>query len=130
MEMQGSYQFLHALDNFIYHYSFGDRIGEMTVSGIGFVGDPEITNASCAGDNVVDTKNICGLHELYMRRKQSTILDNTLLKIGHDACLGGAYWAFLTGMRLEVSAGVNGGAPLGQWSLRLHVIPPRPPLVG
>jgi hypothetical protein len=38
LEMQGNYQFLHALDQFIYYYNFGDRVGELTVSGFGFIG--------------------------------------------------------------------------------------------
>lgn len=37
IQSQSNYQFLHSLENLIYVYSFGDRIGETTLAGIGFV---------------------------------------------------------------------------------------------
>lgn len=34
---QNNYQFLHSLENLIYVYSFGERIGELTISGLGWI---------------------------------------------------------------------------------------------
>ena len=114
-EMQGNYQFLHALDRFVYFYSFGDRIGEITVSGISFAAPP------CGGGaGVLKPPTICSLYDLYAEKKQSKL--KKAVKIGASNC--GAARGFLTGMRLEVTA-ANSGVPIGQWSLRFHVIPPR-----
>lgn len=115
LEMQGNYQFLHALDRFIYYYSFGDRVGEMTVSGMGFVG-----KVCTPGMGYAAHDGICSLYDLYASNKQSKI--RSALNITAGTC--DAFKAFLTGMRIEVSSG-QGGVPIGQWSLRFHVIPPR-----
>ncbi len=115
LEMSGNYQFLHALDRFIYYYSFGDRVGEMTVSGMGFVG------AVCGpGSGVRTQPSICGIYDFYKSNRQAN--KKQALTVGADQC--GAFKAFLTGMRMEVSSG-QGGMPIGQWSLRFHVLPPR-----
>ena len=37
IENQSNYQFLHSLENLVYVYSFGDRVGTTTIAGIGFV---------------------------------------------------------------------------------------------
>lgn len=111
LEMQGNYQFLHALDQFIYYYNFGDRVGELTVSGFGFIGG---TCGAAGGGNV------CGMLGFYMNNRQSKV--KQAIPVGTDKC--GTFWAFLTGMRLEIASGA-GGVPIGQWSLRFHVIPPR-----
>ena len=36
--MSGNYQFLHTIGNDIYIYAFGDRIGQVTVSGLAMAG--------------------------------------------------------------------------------------------
>jgi hypothetical protein len=114
MEMQGNYQFLHALDKFVYFYSFGDRIGELTVSGLGFAKDPTATDNCTLSD-----ANICDLYTFYLAKRQSAT--KSALTIGIGGCAP-AFKGFLTGMRLEVSSNV-GGVPIGQWSLRFHTIP-------
>jgi len=114
LEMQGNYQFLHSLDQFIYYYNFGDRVGELTVSGIGFVG------GTCSLPGPDGNGDICGIYDLYLNKRQSVM--KKAMPIGADKC--GTLWAFLTGMRLEVSLH-SSGVPLGQWSLRFHAIPPR-----
>ena len=45
----GNYQFLHTLRNFIYVYVFGEKVGDLTISGIsfgGFCGDAYMTGPS------------------------------------------------------------------------------------
>jgi hypothetical protein len=112
LEMQGNFQFLHSLDQFIYYYNFGDRIGELTVSGMGFVG------GSCGTSE--NSGDVCGIYNLYLSKRQS--VSRRAMAVGNDKC--GTFWAFLTGMRLEMSQHAS-GVPLGQWSMRFHVIPPR-----
>lgn len=113
LEMQGNYQFLHSLDQFIYYYNFGDRVGELTVSGFGFIG------GTC-GPGGGGGGNVCGILDFYMSNRQSKV--KRAIPVGTDKC--GTFWSFLTGMRLEIASGA-GGVPIGQWSLRFHVIPPR-----
>lgn len=115
LEMQGNYQFLHALDEFIYYYNFGDRVGEMTVSGFGFMGGETCNNTSSPGSG-----SVCGILDFYLENRQSK--KRQAIPVGPNDC--GDFWAFLTGMRLEVSSG-SAGVPIGQWSLRFHVIPPK-----
>ena len=115
LEMQGNYQFLHSLDQFIYYYNFGDRIGEMTVSGFGFM------ERTCEPGGLLNRSgNVCGILDFYDKNKQSK--RRQAITVGTDKC--GTFNAFLTGMRLEISSGA-GGMPIGQWSFRFHVIPPR-----
>jgi hypothetical protein len=115
-EMQGNYQFLHSLDQFVYYYNFGDRVGELTVSGFGFLEQPcnEVTTG-------LASQGVCGILDFYLNNRQAKL--KKALTIGADKC--GTFFAFLTGMRIEMSSG-NLGVPVGQWSLRFHVIPPRP----
>jgi hypothetical protein len=114
LEMQGNFQFLHSLDQFIYYYNFGDRVGELTVSGMGFVG------GNCGVSRGGNNGDICGIYDLYSSKRQS--VSKKAMQVGADKC--GTFWAFLTGMRIEMSQH-SSGVPLGQWSLRFHVIPPR-----
>lgn len=37
LEVGGNYQFLHTVNDFIYFYSFGDRVGELNVTGMAFI---------------------------------------------------------------------------------------------
>lgn len=116
LEMQGNYQFLHALDKFIYFYSFGDRVSELTVSGLAFAG-----RVCGLDEDDPAAADICSLYNLYKTKRQA--ISSKAINIGAGNCEP-AFKGFLTGMRLEVSANA-GGVPVGQWSLRFHVIPPR-----
>jgi hypothetical protein len=83
LEMQGNYQFLHTLDNFVYYYSFGDRVGEMIVSGIGLSAEPALPTTPA------QQKGICGLYSLYMenrrrkRKQQISKLVTTTAEVDH-----------------------------------------------
>lgn len=105
IEQSGNYQFLNTVNNFIYVYSFGDRISEMTVSGLGFV-------KTC---NAEETK-INNIFTFYNTNKISRGLQLSVT-LG-DA--NEAFYAFLTGMRCELQDPMT---MIGQWSLRFHVVP-------
>ena len=111
LAMQGNYQFLHTLDQFIYFYNFGDRISELTMSGFCFSSD-----ASCAA--VDASRKISGFFKFYSEKRQAQL--KKPLKIQLD--VAPPMYAFLTGARLGVAVN-NLSTPLGQWSLRFHVIP-------
>ena len=114
LEMSGNYQFLHTVNDFIYFYAFGDRVGQLSISGIGFV--------KPCGEN---TKRppILSLYDYYMTNRASkrggkafaiTLADNSGPRTFHG---------FLTGVRLDVNDGTIG--TVGYWTLRFDVIPQR-----
>lgn len=105
LELSGNYQFLHTVSDFIYFYAFGDRVGELTVSGMGFLG-------TCSGNSA----KVCGIYDYYMTNRIAA--RDTAMSVSMDSC--GAFFAFLTGMRMEVP---KPELPIAQWVLRFHVIP-------
>jgi hypothetical protein len=107
LEQNGNYQFLHTVNDFIYVYSFGDRVGELVVSGIGFA-------ATCA--NASNAK-LCNVYDFYRKNKLST---NGRLSVTIGDCPNSTFYAFLTGCRLEMQ---DPATLIGQWSLRFSVIP-------
>ena len=107
LEQNGNYQFLHTVNDFIYVYSFGDRVGELVVSGIGFA-------ATCASAN---NAKLCNVYDFYRKNKLSV---NGRLLVTLGDCPNSTFYAFLTGCRLEMQ---DAATMLGQWSLRLSIIP-------
>jgi hypothetical protein len=110
LQLHTNHQFLHALDEFTYVFPFGDRVGELTVTGITF-----LSSGDCAAEL---GKGICGIYEYYManRLTPSTGKTPTLIQVGGCAppMLG-----FLTGLRMET---VRPELPIVQWVLRFNVI--------
>lgn len=106
IEQSGNYQFLNTVNNFIYVYSFGDRIGEMVVSGVGFV-------KTCSG---ADNAKLCNVFNFYNSNK---ISKGRQLSVTIGDC-GEAFYAFLTGMRVELQDPMT---MIGQWSLRFNIVP-------
>lgn len=109
LELQGNYQFLHTVNEFIYLYTFGDRIGELVLTGMGFFGDLCPT-AQFAG-------NTCTIIEFYKKNRVAKRPDPVSVSIGD--C--GIFLAFLTGMRVEIS---KPESSVAQWVLRFNVLPP------
>lgn len=108
LEQNGNFQFLHTVNDFIYVYSFGDRVGELVVSGIGFA-------KTCASANGA---KLCGVLDFYNTNKLSNV-GNLSVQLGDCAP---PFFAFLTGMRMELQ---DPRTLVAQWSLRLSVIPKR-----
>jgi hypothetical protein len=105
LDMATNQQFLHTLNDFIYVHVFGDRIGELTVSGLCFMGET------------------CGSPELSVRRAVQLYNRYRLSreKKGYQVALSdaGTFWGFLTGARID---SVRPDLMMAQWSLRLNVI--------
>lgn len=108
LEQNGNFQFLHTVNDFIYVYSFGDRVGELVISGIGFA-------KTCSSAN--DAK-LCGVLDFYNANKLSKV-GNLSVTLGDCAP---PFFAFLTGMRMELQ---DPRTLVAQWSLRLNVVPKR-----
>ena len=101
----GNYQFLHTLNETIYVYVFGDRIGELRVSGIAF------SNA-CHGGGGSGMKQII---DSYKTNRLAEKGGPVLVNFGATT-----YRGFLTGMNLDV---VDPERNLGQWAFRFHTFP-------
>jgi hypothetical protein len=120
LELSTNHQFLHTLDEFIYAFAFGDRIGELTLTGIAFTvpvcagGDGASGNA--AQRSITDKVKQENVYEFYLANKFSKSLRPTKIQIGGA---GIKLIGFLTGMRMEVP---NPQLPIMQWALRYNVV--------
>jgi hypothetical protein len=103
---QGNYQFLHSLRNFIYVYIFGERIGEITLSGLAFVG-------KCPNN---DTDGLSKVMEYYNKKGISFSGEPVNITVGRAP-----FSAFLVGAKFEI---VNPKARIGQFALAFKLIPP------
>lgn len=115
LELSGNYQFLHTVNDFIYFYAFGDRIGTLSISGIAFI------NACENSTNGVVPKSLIDLYDWYQEKRavknSAEPLDVQIVDSKKTASFSG----FLTGMRADISD--NGMGFIGNWSLRFDVLP-------
>lgn len=119
LELSGNYQFLHTVDDFVYFYAFGDRVGSLTVRGIGFL---RICPPARLQDTTKKGAAILELYDYYNNNKaiarRGMALDIVLTApSGHSIQLYG----FLTGMRMDINQEDSG--PIGSWILRFDVLP-------
>ena len=114
LELSSNHQFLHTLNNFIYVFSFGDRVGELTVSGIA------VTGCYSSNDGKTSTGakkgSIAELYERYLQKRLAANLTPSLITIGDSTV---SLLGFLTGMSMEIP---NPALPIAQWSFRYNVI--------
>ena len=106
LEQQGNYQFLHTVNDFIYLYVFGDLIGELVITGMGFYSN------GCG-----DEGSVCQIFNYYNRKRIAKNPEPIRIKLGKCDTLKG----FLTGMRVEAS---KPETSVAQWVLRFNVLPP------
>lgn len=106
LDLSTNQQFLHTLNDFIYVHVFGDRIGALTVSGMGFIGD------TCGDGSSQGVGAAVGLYNKYRLSKE---------KKGYPIALSdaGMFWGFLTGLRIDSA---RPDLMMVQWSLRFNVI--------
>lgn len=100
----GNYQFLHTLDDTVFVYVFGRRIGELRVSGVGF-------SANCDGQQAGSDQVI----DWFENNQLSASGRPVIVGLG-----GRRFRGFLTGMQLDV---VDAETQLSQWSLRFNTFP-------
>lgn len=99
-------QFLHSLGNRVYIYSFGDRLGQITLSGMAFATSCEFGATSHSAKNVL---------EWYKTNKASTRGDAIRVSI-----FDYAFQAFLISLTADV---VDDKTKLVQWSITLATLP-------
>lgn len=111
LELSGNYQFLHTLNDFIYVYSFGERIGVLNLNGVGFT-------KPCGSDKGA----IMEVYNPYYKDNRISQSANPLKIVIEDSKTKGTFMGFLTGMRIDVTSDTAVG-PLGYWSLRFELLP-------
>lgn len=111
LELSGNYQFLHTLNDFIYAYSFGDRIGSLNIGGVGFA-------KPCNGAK----GSLLKAYEWYKanRISRATQIMTIVLR---DSASSGTFLGFLTGMKLDASSGDDAIGAVGHWSMRFEILP-------
>lgn len=112
LELSTNHQFLHTLDEFIYAFAFGDRVGELTLTGVAFTA-PACKSEGGDISNEVKQENV---YEFYLAQKFSKSLTPTKITIGGSAI---QLVGFLTGVRMSVP---DPQLPIMQWALRFSVI--------
>lgn len=110
LEHSGNYQFLHTLNDFIYAYSFGDRIGTLNVSGVGFTNPCDGVKGS-----------LLKAYEWYKANRISKAQKALSIEI-KDSASSAVFLGFLTGVRLDATTNDDIGA-IGYWSMRFEIIP-------
>lgn len=101
---KGNYQFLHALDETIYAYVFGDRIGELSVSGMCF-------SNTCEGG----ASGMKQIIDAYRANRIAQRGEPVQVSFGEVD-----YRGFLVGMSLDVA---DAEKLLGQWTFRFQTFP-------
>lgn len=108
ISQQGNFQFLHTLRNYVYVYVFGERIADLTVSGVMFL------NSCRDGQNDRDTgwRKIYDFYDQYRLSKNPAPV---VVSIG-----GITVEAFLVGMTMQAQ---DAGNMLGQFSMAFKYLP-------
>lgn len=109
---QSNFQFLHTVGNEIYIYVFGDRVGQMTVSGLSFAADCGI-NSSGVGSG---SHGFEGVLKWYEENRVSAKQDPVKVMVGSGEAING----FVVGMTADV---VDHNIRLMSWNLSLMVLP-------
>jgi hypothetical protein len=112
LELNTNHQFLHSLDEFIYVFAFGDRIGELTLSGISFTG------TVCGTSGPITDAAADSIYKYYADNRLAAKTIPAQITIGGNQS-SAQLLGFLTGMRLELPNPAN---PIAQWTLRFAVI--------
>jgi hypothetical protein len=108
LELSTNHQFLHSLNDLIYVFAFGDRVGELTLTGVSFVGECEAAQKGKA----------LKILNYYLQKRLSKTLKPAFIKLnGEDAST--QMLGFLTGVRTEM---MNPELPIVQWILRYSVV--------
>lgn len=103
-------QFLHTLGSRIYIYNFGDQIGRLGLSGLGF-GNP------CTGGGCDDMTGLEGMYQWYRKNRASTRKRPVEMMIGSQPLEG-----TVVNFNADIIEAASG---LVQWELQLATVPER-----
>lgn len=105
---QGGYQFLHSLREYIYIYIFSERIGELAVNGMTFMGD-------CGDYGEPGNSGIERVLQYYNAMRATKRLAPVVVQIGATTFSG-----FLLGAKAEITDSDTG---LGRFAFKFHFPP-------
>jgi len=113
LEMSGNYQFLHSLNELVYFYAFGDRVGTLVLNGLGFL-------VACGGRGS-KLPEFDGLYSFYMKNRAAASGNKAMQIVLTNSGKSIQLWGFLTGMRIDVTDSQMG--VIGYWTMRFEVLP-------
>jgi hypothetical protein len=105
VSQQSNFQFLHTLGSSIYVFSFGDRVGQLTLSGLCF------TDCSTGDSGIEEMLAYYNANRLAARQDQVEVI------IGSTSIRG-----FLVGSTIDI---VRPEDQLGQFALNISTLPER-----
>ena len=116
VQESANFQFMQTLGSDIYVYTFGDRIGQMTLGGLAFA------TADCSLKPGAGTEHgIAKVRRFYVNNKISSRKDPLEIALGNSDQV---VTAFLTGFSFSIA---DIPTSLISWQMSLAVIPPKPP---
>jgi hypothetical protein len=107
VSQQGNYQFLHTLGNDVYIYVFGDRIGEVTISGLAFPVDCDKSGSPLGAELIFDW---------YKDNRVAKRVQPVTITIGLKTIIQG----FVTSLTLDT---VDPATGVVQWNMQMVVLP-------
>jgi hypothetical protein len=113
LEMVGNYQFLHTVNDFVYFYAFGDRVGTLRVSGVSFI--KNCLEVEKRGARFIEPYNYYMANRAAQRGGRAVTI--TLATPDKEI----TFYGFLVGIRME--AADNQMGPIGHWTMRFDVLP-------
>ena len=107
---QVNLQFLHTMGKHVYVYVFGDRMGQIGLSGLSFAGECSDEQGNNESHGVVE------MFDWYRRNKASKQAEPILVNIGMRDNLNG----FVSGFTFDV---VDPSTQMVQWNLTIAALP-------
>lgn len=112
IQEQSAVQFLHTLRQFIYVYTFGERIADVSINGLSFM-------ANCQDNFAANPAPVTGLEYLVSFYRVNRIgTSGVPLAINIGSFI--SFWGFLVGLRAEI---VEPGTGLAQFSMAFRCPP-------
>jgi len=118
IERQGNFQFVHSLSDLIFVYSFGERVGNLRVSGLALANLCGSGSPGAPGSRASGLEYALAYYERYRLGSPQNaapvdILIGSLGGVGH-------FRGYLTGFKAEIA---KAEAAISQFALQFHSLP-------
>jgi hypothetical protein len=115
LTLNGHYQFVHTVNNFVYFYAFGDRIGTLSITGLGFV-------VPCGGASLLGGRGqILTLYEKYVAKRAARRGGEPMQLTLSGGGTAKTFLGFLTGLTLDIKSSEAIGT-VGYWNMKFDVL--------
>lgn len=108
VETENGTQFMHTLRDFVYVYTFGERIGRMKLTGLSFAAQCETNDAQYHGIEYV--------YAYYLEARASNLAGPLVVTIGGAT----SFFAFMTGMQFDFA---DAERTMASFSMSLNTVP-------